>query len=117
MIGRGNLENNFVNSEEGLTTRNHVLPLTDSEQNVPSRSWGEDFGVQAIERDGAWFKGIVDNPLYEARLHELRQGEVVYFHEDHILAVHGIHRQELLMEMAAADSKVLAEWLGSQEER
>ena len=84
-------------------------------QNVPSRGWGEDFWVQVTERDGTWFKGVVDNPLVEARLHELHQGDAIYFHEDHILAVHGIHRQELLMRMGVADMKVLAEWLGEQE--
>src|SRR5437868_4797586 len=29
-------------------------------QNVPSRGWGEDFWVQVTERDGKFFKGIVD---------------------------------------------------------
>lgn len=89
-----------------------LMPLP--EQNVPSRGWGEDFWVKVTGRDGAWFQGTVDNPLYEARLHELHQGDVLYFHEDHILAVHGIHRQELLMGMDADDLKVLAQWLGSQ---
>lgn len=89
-----------------------LVPLP--KQDVPSRGWGEDFWIQVTERDGAWFRGVVDNPLYEARLHELRQGDIVFFHEDHILAVHGIHRQELLIGMDETDLKVLAEWLGSQ---
>jgi len=83
-------------------------------QNVPSRGWGEDFWVQVTEREGKFFKGIVDNPLYESRLHELNQGDEIVFHEDHILAVHGIHRQELLVGMDAADLKELAQWIGSQ---
>jgi hypothetical protein len=89
-----------------------LLPLP--EQHVPSRGWGEDFWVQVIEREGKFFKGIVDNPLYESRLHELNQGDEIVFLEDHILAVHGIHRQELLVGMDAADLKELAQWLGSR---
>ena len=89
-----------------------LLPLPN--QNVPSRGWGEDFWVRVIEREGKVFKGTVDNPLYEARLHELHQGDEIVFHEDHILAVHGVHRQELLVGMDAADLKELAQWLGSQ---
>lgn len=89
-----------------------LLPLP--RQNVPSRGWGEDFWVQVIERDGRIFKGVVDNPLYEARLHGLNQGDEIVFHEDHILAVHGIHRQELVLGMGEADLKELVKWLGSQ---
>lgn len=89
-----------------------LLPLPT--QNVPSRGWGEDFWVRVIEREGDFFRGIVDNPLYEARLHELNQGDEIVFHQDHILAVHGIHRHELLTGMNAADLKELAQWLGSQ---
>ena len=47
-----------------------LLPLPT--QNVPSRGWGEDFWVRVIEREDDFFKGIVDNPLYEtpgSRLH------------------------------------------------
>ena len=33
-------------------------------QNVPSRGWGEDFWVRVVDRDGALFEGVVDNPLY-----------------------------------------------------
>jgi hypothetical protein len=90
-----------------------LVPLP--EQNVPSRGWGEDFWVKVVERDGQFFKGVVDNPLYEARLHGLQKGDTVYFHADHILAVHGSHRQEIVMGMDAADLKTLAQWLGEQE--
>lgn len=88
-----------------------LLPLP--KQDVPSRGWGEDFWVQVTERGEKFFKGTVDNPLYEARLHELHQGNEIIFHEDHILAVHGVHRQELVLEMDAADLKALTQWLGS----
>jgi uridine kinase len=65
-------------------------------------------------REGDFFRGIVDNPLYETRLHELSQGDEIVFHQNHILAVHGIHRLELLSGMNAIDLKELAQWLGSQ---
>jgi hypothetical protein len=89
-----------------------LLPIP--KQDVPSRGWGEDFWVRVTERDGTFAKGIVDNPLYEARLHELHLGDSVIFHEDHILAVHGSHREEIVLGMDATDLKTLAEWLGSQ---
>ena len=62
-------------------------------QNIPSRGWGEDFWVKVSERCGDHFRGVVDNPLVEARLHGLNQKDEIIFHEDHILAVHDIHRQ------------------------
>ena len=88
-----------------------LVPL--SKQAVPSRGWGEDFWVRVKERSGKFFKGVVDNPLYEARLHGLHQGDEILFHNDHVLAVHDIHRQELVAGMDAADRKELAQWLGS----
>ena len=89
-----------------------LLPLP--KQDVPSRGWGEDFWVRVTERGGQFFQGAVDNPLVEARLHELHQGESIFFHEDNILAVHGSHREEMVLGMDAADLKTLAHWLGSQ---
>lgn len=89
-----------------------LVPLP--KQNVPSRGWGEDFWVRVAERSGSFLRGIVDNPLVEARLHGLKQGGDIVFHADHILAVHDIHRQELVLGMGAADLKELAQWLGSQ---
>lgn len=82
-------------------------------QNVPSRGWGEDFWVRVTVRERSVFKGVVDNPLYEARLHGLHGGDEIMFHEDQILAVHGIHRQALVLGMSVADLKELAQWLGS----
>jgi len=86
-----------------------LLPLP--KQNVPSRGWGEDFWVRVIKRDGQFFKGVVDNPLYEVRLHELHQGDEIIFHEDHILSVHGSHREEIVLMMDAGDLKTFAQWL------
>jgi len=88
-----------------------LLPLP--KQNVPSRGWGEDFWVRVTDRSGSLFRGVVDNPLVEVRLHGLKHGDEVVFHEDHILAVHDIHRQELVAGMDGADLKELAQWLGS----
>ncbi len=84
-------------------------------QNVPSRGWGEDFWVRIKDRDGPYFVGAVDNPLYEARLHGIKQGDEVFFHANHMLAIHDIHRQELVLSMEADDLKKLAQWLGSQQ--
>lgn len=84
-----------------------------AQQNVPSRGWGEDFWVRVTDRTDNWFRGTVDNLLVEARLHGLKQGAAVIFHEDHILAVHDVHKQELVAEMNAAEWKELAQWLAS----
>src|SRR6266481_7373098 len=88
-----------------------LLPLP--KQHIPSRGWGEDFWVRVVEREAKFFKGIVENPLVESRLHELNQGDGIVFHEDNILAVHGIHQQELVLGMDIADLKELAQWLAS----
>ena len=86
-----------------------LLPLP--VQGVPSRGWGEDFWVQITERDGNVFRGLVDNPLVESRLHGLKQGDEIILHVDHILAVHDVHRRELVSSMSEADLKELAKWL------
>jgi uncharacterized protein YegJ (DUF2314 family) len=88
-----------------------LVPLP--KQDVPSRGWGEEFWVRVSEHDGDWFTGVVDNPLYEVRLHELHQGDSVCFHQDHILAVHGSHREGIVLGMDAADLKTLTQWLES----
>ena len=88
-----------------------LMPLPT--QDVPSRGWGEDFWVQVIERDENHFRAVVDNPLVETRLHELQLGDPIFFHEDHILAVHGSHRKEIVLGMEPHDLKELAEWLES----
>ena len=83
-------------------------------QDVPSRGWGEDFWVRIIERDDEWIVGAVDNDLAETRLHELHRGDAIYFHEDHILAVHPSHRQDIVLGMDAVELKTLAQWLGEE---
>ena len=92
-----------------------LVPLP--KQNIPSRGWGEDFWVQITERSGSYFRGVVDNPLVEARLHGLKQGDEIVFHEDHILAVHDIHRQELVVSMNVTELKELAHWVGQMRRR
>ena len=84
------------------------------EQKVPSRGWGEDFWVRVTEREGENLKGVIDNSLAESRLHELKLGDEIIFHEDHILAIHPTARPQLLLSMDADDLKELAEWLGAQ---
>lgn len=84
------------------------------DQNVPSRGWGEDFWIRIREHSGHFCRGLVDNSLVEYRLHGLVRGDEIIFHEDHVLAVHDIHRQELVAGMDAADLKELAQWLGQQ---
>ena len=90
-----------------------LRPLPD--QNVPSRGWGEDFWVQVAEREGNCLKATVDNPLYEARLHGLRLGDEIVIREEHILAIHGVHREELVLSMDADELKEFAQWLGAQQ--
>lgn len=82
-------------------------------QNVPSRGWGEDFWVRIEVRSESYFRGKVDNPLVESRLHGLNQADEIVFHEDHILAIHDAHRQELVFGMSVADLKELAQWIAS----
>jgi hypothetical protein len=88
-----------------------LVPLP--EQKIPSRGWGEDFWVQVIQRDGELFLGIVDNPLAETRLHGLNAGDHIVFHSDHILAVHDVHRQDLILSMNEADLKEMTLWLAT----
>lgn len=83
-------------------------------QDIPSRGWGEDFWVKVTDRAASWLHGVVDNPLVETRLHELSLGDTIVFHVDHILAVHDVHRHELVLEMEPAEFKELAQWLGEQ---
>lgn len=92
-----------------------LVPLP--EQSVPSRGWGEDFWVQIADRDGDAFEARVDNPLYEARLHGVSEGDLILLHADHILAVHPIHREELVLGMDATDLKTLANWLATQRQQ
>lgn len=83
------------------------------EQDVPSRGWGEDFWARVTGREGDVFCGVVDNPLYEARLHGVELGDEILFHADHVLAVHPLHRQEMVMGMDETDLKELVQWLGT----
>ncbi len=86
-----------------------LVPLP--KQNAPSRGWGEDFWVRVDARSGEFFRGVVDNPLVEARLHGLNLGDVIIFQADHILAVHDVHKLELVAGMNEADLKELTQWL------
>ena len=85
-------------------------------QTVPSRGWGEDFWAQVIQREGAYFSARVDNPLVETRLHGVGQEQVIYFGENHILAVHSAHRLDMVSGMEVEEIKELTQWLGEQNE-
>lgn len=87
-------------------------PAPDS--HVPGRGWGEDFWVRITERDGPYFRAIVDNHLHESRLHQLHFGDTIAFHANHVLAIHPSHRQELVLGMNDKDLRELVDWLGQQ---
>ena len=89
-----------------------LMPLP--AQDVPARGWGEDFWVQVMSREEEYFLGVVDNPLVESRLHAIYFGDEIVFHRDHVLAVHGIHREELVLAMDSSELKQLAQWIASQ---
>ncbi|MBI85336.1 MAG: hypothetical protein CMJ81_19250 [Planctomycetaceae bacterium] len=86
-----------------------LLPI--AKQSVPSRGWGEQFWVRIRERQGVWLAGDIDNLLYESRLHDLNRGDTLYFHQDHILIVHGTHHQEILSRLNNQELEALGEWL------
>jgi len=86
-------------------------------QNVPSRGWGEDFWVRVTARNGDYLAGIIDNPLYESRLHGLDEGDHLLFREHHILSIHRIHNEEILLRMNPADFEEIGRWIGSRENR
>lgn len=85
-------------------------------QEIPSRGWGEDFWIRITERDGSFLKGVVDNPLIETRLHDLRAGDEVVLEERHLLAIHSSHRGDLVSGMTADELKELVTWLGSMKD-
>ena len=97
----------------------HPFPLTlvniEPDQ-VPSRGWGEEFWVEIVARDGEQFQGRVDNRLHETKLHEIEKDSVIEFHENHVLAVHPIHREALVLSMTPEEVKEFAIWLGSLRE-
>ena len=79
---------------------------------IPSRGWGEDFWVMITQREEDGFAGKIDNRLAETRLHCLSLGDEIVFHTNHVLAVHDVHRAELVAGMTQEDLKELAQWLG-----
>ncbi|HBN79665.1 MAG TPA: hypothetical protein DD473_28355 [Planctomycetaceae bacterium] len=84
---------------------------------LPSRGWGEDFWVQIQDVSDKHFRGVVDNHLAECHLHGLDSGSSIYFHADHILALHDIHKLEIVESMSAGDLKEFAQYLGSLKKR
>ena len=107
----------FCNEEATKPILCHEEPASLIElppQDVPSRGWGEQFWVKVSQRDGVFLKGCVDNELYESRLHEIQRGDEIVFHEDHILIVHGMHRDELVLSMTDGDLQEFGRWIESQ---
>lgn len=94
----------------------HPFPLSlinIQSDSIPSRGWGEDFWVQIVSRNGDQLEGRVDNQLYESKLHEVQFNSVIKFTLDHVLAVHPIHREQLVLGMTAEEVKEFAVWLGT----
>ncbi len=67
--------------------------------------------MKVTVRSGSLFGGFVDNLLAKGRLHRSTQVEKLVFHEDHNIAVHDIHPQEILASMNVSDLKKLARWV------
>ncbi len=88
-----------------------LVPVTGDP--VPSRGWGEDFWVQIVERDGERLRGRVDNYLYETRLHEIEFDSHIEFSLNHVLSVHPLHRETLVLCMSPEEIKEFAVWLGT----
>lgn len=111
-----------ADASEKREIRNPILPHHDPaslvpvpNQGLPSRGWGEEFWVQVTERAGEFLNGIVDNPLAEARLHGLDQGDEIVFQEDHILTLHPTHSPEIWTVMDDDELTEALEWFASQE--
>lgn len=102
----GELSKPILRHEQPAT----LMPLP--KQEVPSRGWGEDFWVRIEDRVDDYLIGQVDNQLAESRLHDISLGDKIVFHSDHVLALHPIHRGEIVSGMDTSDLKELASWLG-----
>ncbi len=79
-----------------------------------AKGWGEDFWVCIANNHGDYFRGIVDNEMAESRLHGLVHGQDIFFSADHVLAIHPLHRPELVASMSLPELKELAAWLRSE---
>ncbi|MFN3189476.1 MAG: hypothetical protein ACE361_03050 [Aureliella sp.] len=94
-----------------------VTANTERLASPPARGWGEDFWVQiecvkdAVERKS--YVGCVDNELVEGRFHGLKKGVRLHFESRHILAIHPVHRLELLASMEPEDVHALLRRLNS----
>ena len=95
-----------------ILSHEHPTSLLDvPRQNIPSRGWGEEFWVQVSGRQDEWLSGVIDNHLYESKLHGLDRGAGITFHEDHILSIHGSHSQEILIRFSEEDRQEFGQWL------
>lgn len=89
-----------------------LVPLP--QQEIPSRGWGEDFWVRVECRDNGYFSGIVDNFLYETKLHEIGLGDRLFFHAKHILSLHGVNHREVVERMSEEDVEQFRDWYQSR---
>lgn len=83
-------------------------------QDIPSRGWGEDFWVRIARHEDAFFEGVIDNDLYESRLHGLDRGDTIVFRPNHVLHIHDSQRLEYVRRMDPASLKELAAWIRNQ---
>ena len=83
-------------------------------QEVPSRGWGEEFWVKVTERDDSWLRGVIDNHLYETKLHGLHEGDEIVFQVDHILSIHSSHNEAIMMRLSEDDRQQFSQWLMSR---
>ena len=61
-----------------ILSHEHPLSLLDvPRQKVPSRGWGEEFWVRITARQDDYLRGVIDNYLYESRLHGIDQGDEI----------------------------------------
>ena len=95
-----------------ILSHEHPLSLLDvPRQKVPSRGWGEEFWIRITARQDDWFRGVIDNHLYEARLHGIDQGDEIVFQEAHILSVHAAHNRDIMFRLEDEDCQEFGQWL------
>ena len=102
------------NGEMSKPILRHEIPdslLAQALPKPPSRGWGEDFWVKIVEREDSHFVGRVDNDLCETKLHGIKLNDEICFHENHVLAVHGMHRLDIIQHMSVEEIKALADWI------
>jgi hypothetical protein len=83
-------------------------------QEVPSQGWGEEFWVKVTQRQDWRLRGVIDNHLYETKLHGLQEGDEIVFQVDHILSIHSSHNEAIIMRLSEDDRQQFGQWLMSR---